>query len=388
MDKQLKRKKLSEQFSCIYIGMITVYYMLSISKVTEQYYLNPDIIVYAAIPILILAVFTKKAELSTIALFFILICIGLLSAVITHKSTLLLTSTEIACCFDTDIKKIAKTMLSIEIIALVFNICMVITGVVINETVQYHRIVSFFGNGPVFRNSLGFSHYNNLGLVFFEISTLYLIVLEKYKTGVSIGNVLIFVLNIIIYFVSGDRTAFVSFILLVILISVIKIDNIGKYYKNIANFCIGVFPIICSWGIVFLYERIPNLYNLINNLFQTRPFYIYEYISRYGIKMLGNNISGPIFGLWGDPSQAANTTLDSGFANLVVVYGVILTIAYIIMMLLLIRKLNKFKQYYWIAYIIVICFYGVSENVVVFFTYNFCWMIIPIIFRKNEGELK
>ena len=48
-------------------------------------------------------------------------------------------------------------------------------GIIPTVSGSYERLYSFFGNGMVYRRSLGFSNYNILGLVVFELIVLYIL---------------------------------------------------------------------------------------------------------------------------------------------------------------------------------------------------------------------
>lgn len=371
----------------VYIGLITIYYLFSISRISEEYSINSNIIIYCAIPFFILFIFLRQSTIKELTIFVVMFLIGIISSFVTKQATIILTATEVICCFSTDVKQTSRIMFDIEVFFLIFNMFLALTGIVTNEVVQYQRS---FG-GLIFRNSMGFSHYNGLGMVAFQISSLYMLGLDKIKGNYFLHVVGLGIFNLIIYIISGDRTAFFSFLLLIILISIFKFkkNNNEKILCIVADICLITFPLICTYGIVFLNEKSPNAFNLVNNIFQTRPFYILGYMNNYGIKLFGNNLKGPMSGLWGDPNQLVNVTLDSGFANMVITYGIIFAIIFILVMCKLVNKLKTIRRYSWIIYIIVICFYGLDENVLTYFTYNLCFMILPLLFindkKKNNG---
>ncbi len=370
----------------IYIGLITTYYILSISRISEEYNINVNIVVYCAIPFFVLFFFLRQTTVRELVIFIVMLLMGVISTAITKQATVLLTMTEIICCFNVDIKQVARIMFWIELFFLIFNVVLSLIGVVSNEVIQYQRTFSLFG-GLISRNAMGFSHYNGLGLVAFEISTLYILGFNKFRQNYLFNVIGLTLFNLIIYVVSGDRTAFFSFMLLIILISVHRNKRNGKKLCIIADLCLIVFPILCTYGITVLNEKSPNVFNFINNLFQTRPFYILGYINNYGVNLFGNNIKGSLVGLWGNPNQLVNNiTLDSGFANLVITYGILFTVVFILVMWSLVNKLEKLRKYNWIIYLIVICFFGLTENVLTFFTYNLCFMMIPTLFMNDKRK--
>lgn len=364
------------------ISLITVYYMLSISKITEEFNLNINVLVYCAIPIFVLNIILQNPSIKQLGMYILCIILGIFSLVITSQATILLTLMQIICCFSCNIKHTMRIMLKIEIAILLINIFLALVGVVSNETVQYQRSSTFLG-GLIYRNSLGFSHYNGLGMIGFEITSLCILGFNEIRKNSIVAKFTLVLFNIVIYLISGDRTAFLSCILFVILLLLKKGVRLKQHLYMLAVACLVAFSIVCTWGIFILNEKLPNLFNVINNLFQTRPFYILGYISNYGINLWGNNIRGPLFGLWGDSTQGFNATLDSGFANLVITYGIVVTIIFVLVMINLVNNLNKAQKYSWIIYIIVICVYGLSENLLPFFTYNLSFMMFPYLLRKK-----
>lgn len=144
-------------------------------------------------------------------------------------------------------------------------------------------------DGESIAHSLGFSHPNSLGAIYFSVVLDYvLLCFLKNKKSNFIGFLFVF-LSAVLYFISYSRTAiFLSFSLLFILFfkSFFVRFYVNKIFSILALLLVFFLGVYLSYG----YDPGDEIFIQINNAFSQRLAYANKYIDYYGFSYIPQKI--------------------------------------------------------------------------------------------------
>lgn len=317
-----------------------------------------------------------------------LLCLGtgLLCTYVTEEFTLIIT---IICIFaykNVDRAGLFQNLLLEKGSFLVVSIVCSIVGMIPTRSGSYERLYSLFGDGIVYRRSLGFRNYNTLGLIVFEMMILYVLyVNEKYKRRLK-GKEYIFLTGVLIlsYAVSGSRTALLGGILLLAVMAFSDLGWLrpGGLKAMIAAALIGGCCIF-SFGIVLLHDWSPMLYQKLDNILQARLRFVYRYMVKFGIRIFGNNTKD-LTGFWGNEVGFDWISLDCGYAAMMVKYGVIVTSLIVFLHIMYLYSRKCAVERYVLCVMLAVSIYNISENVLVFPTMNFSLLYLADVIGGDQ----
>lgn len=234
-------------------------------------------------------------------------------------------------CKSVEIVNILKCILIIIVVASLITVILSIVGISgqIYETRDY-------GRGLVeTRYMLGFSHANNLhDIVWFVLS---LIVLMFNKKINNIEYLAMLVLNCGLFFLTRSRTGFITIMLLIALVFAVKnsgcCSQILMKSMTIISFTIEM---ICVIGIT-IFASGHNIHNSRLVAFLDVPLTgRLEMLSEYA------NI---VYWEW-FPGPRSAEKVDNGFAVINFSYGMIVSIVFVILIVLLFARLIRKENYY------------------------------------------
>lgn len=199
----------------------------------------------------------------------------------------------------------------------------------------------------ILRYSFGYSHPNYFHLLFFILSTLFLLI---YNKEINFFNVIILcVLNTIIYKFSVSRTGalvcYVTYILAYFSKKNLTVKNLIKLLSPLV--IIGLLPLSIILGM--LYDILPII-NKLDIITTGRIQYIHQLLD-YSFP--------PLFG-----SQGFNNIInfDNGYISLLYENGLIPTIIIYVLLIKTIYYLNKNNMYWELFSLLVVSLYGLTES--------------------------
>ena len=233
------------------------------------------------------------------------------------------------------------------------------------------------------RMSLGFVHANTLGFILFIIGLL--IFVDSYEVRSRNSFIALLLLTAVDFYIANSRTTTLLLLIMDIVIStkVFKNDMIShikkkKWVRNLLLIFVIALIGFTVWFATSYNEsgRLLQLNKLLNNRVQNGSYYM----SLYGISLFGKNI--PEFVLWND--NFTQLYLDNGYLLMLIKYGVIATVIYVMMILQSARKAIRVKN---IAMVVAIGLIAVS-----LFTEQSAlrWCFCPILMymsAKNYDEI-
>lgn len=231
------------------------------------------------------------------------------------------------------------------------------------------------------RMSLGFVHANTLGFILFVIGLL--IFVDSYEKRSRNSFIALLFLTVVDFYIANSRTTTLLLLVMDVVIAakVFKINMIShflskKWVRNLLLIFVVALIGFSVW-LATSYNgsgRLLQLNELLNNRVQNGSYYM----SLYGISLFGKSI--PEFVLWND--DFTQLYLDNAYLLMLIKYGVIATVIYVIMILQSARKAIRKKD---IAMIVAIGLIAVS-----LFTersalrWCFCPLLMYMSAKNNE----
>lgn len=205
---------------------------------------------------------------------------------------------------------------------------------------------------------------------FFTLANIYL--LMKKKAKIIPFCIIFIILGYFLYLYTGSRTGFVCVI--AVCLFLIVFDKTSILQKKLIKKIIPFFPIflflinlLINWG----YGRIPII-NQLNLMLQNRLRYGFLYLNTYRPKFLGQRIA---------ESYAVESyqILDNTYLSLWLIYGLIVTVAWLVLNSYSVKNLNDRMKTKELAILFGYLLYGFTESFVivafismVFFVYSEC----------------
>ena len=312
--------------------------------------------------------------------------IGLLCTYVTGEFTLVITGICMWAYMNVDKSVLFQNLLLEKGGFLAVSAVCAVAGVISTKSGSYERLYNFFGDGIVYRRSLGFRNYNTLGLMVFELMVLYvLLVNEKYKRRLKAREYIFLTGTLILsYAVNGSRTALIGGI---VLLAALAFSDLGWLRLRVLKAMITAVLIggccIFSFGIVLLHDQSPMLYQKLDNILQARLRFVYRYMLKFGIRIFGNNTKD-LTGFWGDEVGFHWISLDCGYAAMMIKYGLIATSLAVFLHIMYCYGRQCAVERYVLCVMLAAGIYNISENILLFPTMNFSLLYLADVISGNR----
>jgi len=290
-----------------------------------------------------------------------------------------------------DFKEIARFCVILTGIMLIFVIASSYAGII----KDYIRIEE-----TRVRHYLGFRYCLFPSTYLFNITALILYI-RKEKVRV-LELAFLFVLNYIMYLLTGSRLTFVTALLLLVIVLWLKyrpFDYNKKhrllYYAKWVFVLLFVFSFIICWN----YDITNRIYRTINTLLEGRISLAHMSLQQFGIKLFGSNVQWIGNGLGENGKQTAGiySYVDNFYLNFLQRYG---TVAFGIVLIILTIVMQRFyqkKDYYAIIIFGLLAFHGLIDDLILYISYNTFWLLcgeyllsrreVPDIFSYFQSQI-
>lgn len=314
---------------------------------------------------------------------------GMLSAYVTSEFTLVITAICILAAMEVDKAGLFRNLLFEKAGFLAASFIFSATGVIPTVSGRYERLYSFFGNGVVYRRSLGFTNYNILGRVVFELIILYIFYTWQERRKHLSGWQYIVLVGIAVcaYSVSGSRTAFLCEL---VLLAVMKLCDMAWIRPGMLKALIMAImaggSLFFSEGVMILHDVKPEWYQKLDTILQARLLFIYRYMLKFGIRLFGNNTKD-LTDFWGMEEGFDWISLDCGYAVMMIKYGIVLTLLILLIYFVYLYGKRCGTSIYVLCVMLAVGLYNISENVLVFPTMNFALLYLAdIMIDESQGD--
>lgn len=283
-----------------------------------------------------------------------------------------------------DFNKIARFTFTLTFVLILFVVLSCYLGLIDNYIV-------YSASGRV-REYLGFRYALYMPAFFFNLTAL---LVYRKKTGISWLS--IFSMLLVNFWVFKKTDARLSFYLAVILLMVAGLIKLRPgivtqkriiYAVMTLSFLLAFLVMIV---LMFCYSSgIPWAAN-INNFLGNRLYYTRNSLLTNGVSLFGNRISWVGYGLDATGSvqnnvYAAYNYVDCMYIQILQSYGIVITVAYIVIMTVALIKLYKRKEYYAIILLSFYAVHNMVDDLGLYLYYNTFWFIVVGILLKRDNK--
>ena len=265
------------------------------------------------------------------------------------------------------------------------------TGFVITNALYFFGMaqdIILYRDGSI-RHSFGYNHPNTCFamLIISGIDLLVLIFANKRVTKKQACSICLYLCVMLVYAVNtGSRTGLFVFLLIFALIILEHDFKIVSKHKNIA----GIFQysslIVCGISIFIaaLYNKFPNLLRL-NTIFTNRLSSMAYFWNNYKPSLFGQILTK----VSTQQAELLNTralVLDNMYINLILQYGVLFTIIFLLIYIITSKRLKTDNQYIYLIIMSGLAIYGFAEGLPLNIDYNVYLLLIGYVYKQITLE--
>lgn len=348
-----------------YIAFISMLINLSINNINI---LCPYLNMFTAIALLFfgLKIMTTRYNLKEIIIFLIL---GILSIIIYKNTTdnrMIWLVIVLLAAKNINFRKIAYLFLITLCIIFILTLTLYFSGLI-------KEIMTEKGG-----HSWGFIHPNTLHFYFLLILSVF-IFLNFYHLKLK-HYILLFILNLIFYFTTLSRSAFLTATLTLIYPILVNTRFFNKHHKKVNKYFISLllFTSIIISILPCFFSLSNNFMVALDNILTGRLSQANFYYSYFGLSLLGKYMS-PLF------ESSPRWYLDMGFSKLLIQQGLFSYICIISSYFFILKSFYKKNKISHIYLTSVFMIHLLTENVTtfVFFNLSFLWFSSLIYNEKN-----
>lgn len=231
------------------------------------------------------------------------------------------------------------------------------------------------------RQSMGFLYPSHPAHMFFYWVSSYLLLRRNHISYVELFT--LFILNILLYRESVTKNPFYLTIFVIIVSLIIKngSDNKGelnRWYVRFSNLIFVISPLITLW---FIYKSPSSLFNYVNNFINGRLVLAFNGINKYGIHWFSQNVQ---FITRNNMNLFSSYDyIDSGYIQMLVMYGVIFSILVLLLYTYLICKVNKTRDLLLSIILLVVAVYNIFDPTLIYLWYNPFILLCGRFFLEN-----
>lgn len=325
----------------------------------------------------------RKYQLKT----FVAICILLLIGVLTYYttgSTAFVIMLMAAVMFERiNYTKAFRLIFVIRLLLLITVIILALAGIID----IYKREIIKSGESSI-GYGLGFTHPNRLAFVIQFLILIYLCYKNKHLKKSNLAILLFFTL--IGYFITKSRTLLINTTGVLVLIFLLKTSLLHKVTQMIVDiFSPLITPICAAISII-----VPLLMLKATGQLQTVLFYINGLLSSRFTHIYRAFLNYPVtlFGGTSDFSKLQDiysySTIDNGYIRLLYSFGIIGFCLFILFTVISVKKLIAKKEYIYIIVCMGIAFWGINENILENFAFNFTIIFWSEILKSYHEKKK
>lgn len=311
----------------------------------------------------IFALFNTKYSVQEIVILLFSLIVGLVVLIIGRTPTFLLLILFLIIMKQNNVKKVLKLIFYTLLVCYFIMITLALL-----KGIDTTQLYTYRDGQYILRYSFGYSHPNYFHLLFFILSTLFLLIYNK-KTNFFI-IIILCILNTIIFKFSVSRTGvfvcYMTYFLAYFSKKSIKFRNIIKFVSPIV--IIGLLPLSIILGI--FYDIIPFISKL-DIITTGRIQYIHQLL----------NYSLPA--LFGSQEFNSVVNFDNGYISLLYENGIIPTIIIYFLLIKTILYLEKENMYWELFSLFVVSIYGLTESFWPSVSINFTLYFVTFAIYEN-----
>jgi|GEM_PF-3600487 hypothetical protein len=248
----------------------------------------------------------------------------------------------------------------------------------------FERSIMKDGSHTVIGYGLGFTHPNRLAFVFEYLSLIFICYKNDKIKNRHFFSLICFTL--LGYGITKSRTLLFSILGVILFVYLYRSHFLHRILKIVLNkLSLLIMPLCATISIVIpmlmhtAKGQLQTILYAINGLLSSRFTHIYRAFLNYPVTL---------FGGVNDFTELQDiyhfSTIDNGYIRLLYGFGIIGFAIFIIFTFITIRRLIKQGEYIYIIVYIVISLWGVSENVLASFAFNFFIAFWSQLLKSNS----
>ncbi|PFN80596.1 hypothetical protein COJ85_29715 [Bacillus sp. AFS076308] len=342
---------------------------------------------YVIVAILLLKIITRKyVRRSSVAKSCVILLLGFVSSHFSGSSFLSPFFVFLAAADRMEVRKAVKSIFYAQILAILVTISLALSGVIVNTTT--------IRDSGLVRQSFGFGHPNTFAQKVLQVSIIFLYLKYdqiKFKHLIIVG-----IIGTIIYRLTNSQTAFYMTLLdIVLFVLYMHSQKRGQFLSKVSEWMIRALKYICIIVAGFsVYASIVYQDNyLIGGIDTESSLYsrfsqMYLYLKTYSITLFGQ----PLYYHNSISSSIANSsglyTLDNSYIYLLLGFGVVVFLLFIIIYARRIYKAIKDKEYVIAIIMTSYVLAGFTETSLIRFSYNFTMLFLFNIIWKSQKSMR
>lgn len=360
--------KKNNLFAYIYIILINIYYGLRATQLNNP---NLHYILYMAVIIFFIQVcFFENYRLLEVFILPLLIVFCMLNYHYSNDSRLLVLALTIIIMKSVKFESCLKLIFYERILITICIISLSIIGVIPN-------IERYVNDRTAY--ALGFDHSNLLAVWITIILFMYICLNQ---TRMNIKNYLLFILcSICIYIITISRTSLIVSIFIYTILLINYYIGIPRTIFNFSKYIYFVF----MWLSIYLPLNLSStgFIRILDKWLSYRLTLSKMYLDNFSIGWFHTYISASKF-----KDIAKYYILDSGYLNLLYSFGIVESIVFMVLNILLIKKLLKQQKDIYVIVIIGLAIYSFTEDVLCSLQYNFTLLLLAGLLYSHGGGNK
>lgn len=379
MIKLTNKEKFSEILYFVFIFLIMFNYGFeNINTIDYGSTTIHDIIQYSALCIALFCFILKKIEINKFICMVAVFFVGILCYISGGWTNMLISILAIYLLENIDIDHVLLFIFIERLLIFISIIIMANVGILHNQIVEVAK-----SNYSVRVLNMGFSHPNAFAT---NIGILILLYLCINRESMNIWKrIILIILDIGVYKLSGTRTTFILIMLAIIFEMLCNIRNVvgfKMFLKKIMPFMyimILIFMFVCI-GLFLKIGYTNNILNIINDkIFNGRLGLGALYFSTYHFSLFGNKLDMSLV------SNSSYYALDNGYVILFMYYGVIGFLLFMYIIQKLIYTLRNNDEVFLMLLCIVMGLWAMYEGMIVSLAGNFMILFYGKYCRKEYG---
>lgn len=384
---QITRKELSENLYCFLLVLWSAFTTISVYTTFSELEVLHLQLVYTAVRVAVFGLlifrtllYVKKYTLKQFCVICLLVGLAVVTLFHTRYDYFYPIIFFIVASYQVDLRKALGKVLNVQIVIAVVTMASAIIGIIPDNALFRDSIQ---------RQALGYSHPNTLGSIFLAISLLsfYLYRKEHQRR--------LYVILILCFAVTSSAAHSRTSASLIFLILVAQITSvIVRKRKRISSFnrwvlghsdiwvwLLALINILMAWGQFHI--------DIGDATFKVRFFYASNYLKRYSINLFGRDLyfgdtDNRILPDW--TMKNAMGTLDNSYIFLLIGFGMMGFLCFMLAYTARIRKAKKEGDYALIAVLFIYAIDGIMETAMIRCYFNYFMLLFAdLIWQKNQS---
>lgn len=274
-----------------------------------------------------------------------------------------------------DLDRAVRVIFMVHLVSNCLIVLMAATGIIENTV--------FYRNDGTVRYAMGYNHPNTFAGIAFQLSALYIYIRNNKINYMNIFLLGVFALGI--YRITDSNTSFLLMLCLILFALIIRIINRQwRVLSSILQFAVkrlrlfSAIIAILTLYLIFNYESISGYFKgtMLSRISQASIYFQYYGLSFFG-KQLERNAD------FTTVSSNGLYILDNGYIYLMLGYGVVCFVLYIVGEILLEIRAVKKRDYATLAVLTVYAVHGFSETLMLRFPFNFSLLFLADLLWNN-----